>query len=85
MSTCSGQWRIILKTGPPEFGHNRFPSDSVADDANDARSDTMARRFTGTVNAPDFPTELDWLNTERPLTLADFSGKVLVLDFWTYC
>ena len=45
----------------------------------------MARRFTGTVNAPDFPMGLDWLNTERPLTLADFSGKVLVLDFWTYC
>ena len=34
---------------------------------------------------PIFPTGLDWLNTDRPLTLADFSGKVLVLDFWTYC
>ena len=45
----------------------------------------MPRRFTGTVNAPDFPAGLDWLNTERPLTLADFRGKVLVLDFWTYC
>ena len=45
----------------------------------------MPRRFTGTVNAPDFPTGLDWLNTDRPLTMADFKGKVLVLDFWTYC
>lgn len=45
----------------------------------------MPRRFTGTVNAPDFPVGLDWLNTDRPLTLADFNGKVLVLDFWTYC
>ncbi len=43
------------------------------------------RRFTGTVNAPDFPTGLDWLNTDRPLTIADFRGKLLVLDFWTYC
>ena len=45
----------------------------------------MPRRFTGAVNAPDFPVGLDWLNTDRPLTLSDFSGKVLVLDFWTYC
>ena len=45
----------------------------------------MPRRFTGTVNAPDFPAGLDWLNAERPLTLADFRGKVLILDFWTYC
>ncbi len=43
------------------------------------------RRFFGSVNAPDFPAELDWLNTERPLALSDFGGKVLILDFWTYC
>ena len=45
----------------------------------------MPRRFTGTVNAPDFPSGLDWLNTDRPLNMDDFKGKVLVLDFWTYC
>ena len=45
-----------MEQWPAEFGHNRFPGDSVADNANDARSNAMARRFTGTVNAPDFPT-----------------------------
>ena len=37
------------------------------------------------VRAPDFPANLDWLNTggRRP-TLADFRGKILFLDFWTY-
>ena len=43
------------------------------------------RRFAGTANAPEFPADLDWLNTDRPLTLAEFGGKVLILDFWTYC
>ena len=43
------------------------------------------RRFAGTVNAPDFPASLDWLNTDRSLQLADFNGKILILDFWTYC
>ena len=37
------------------------------------------------VRAPDFRPELEWINTGgRQLTLADFRGRVLVLDFWTY-
>ena len=37
------------------------------------------------VRAPDFPDTLDWVHTGgRRLTLADFRGKLLLLDFWTY-
>ena len=37
------------------------------------------------VRAPDFPDTLDWVHTDRRrLTLADFRGKLLLLDFWTY-
>jgi len=37
------------------------------------------------VRAPDFPDSLDWLHTGgRRLTLGDFRGKLLLLDFWTY-
>lgn len=37
------------------------------------------------VRAPEFPEGLDWIHTGgRPLTLADFRGKILLLDFWTY-
>ncbi len=32
----------------------------------------------------DFPAGLDWLNTERPLQLADLRGRIAILDFWTY-
>ncbi|HKO16268.1 MAG TPA: hypothetical protein VJU87_08510 [Gemmatimonadaceae bacterium] len=40
---------------------------------------------TATVRAPDFPAQLDWIHAGgRPRTLADFRGKLLVLDFWTY-
>lgn len=42
------------------------------------------RPFAGNVPAPDFPTGLDWLNVERPLTMADLRGKIVLLDFWTY-
>ena len=41
--------------------------------------------YAGKVNAPDFPDGMEWLNTERPVSLADLRGKVVVLDFWTYC
>jgi DNA-binding beta-propeller fold protein YncE len=40
--------------------------------------------FAGTTPAPEFPGGLDWLNTERPLSLAALRGKVVLLDFWTY-
>ena len=43
------------------------------------------RSFAGTVNAPDFPDGIEWLNANRPLAMADLRGKVIVLDFWTYC
>jgi len=36
-------------------------------------------------NAPSFPFELEWLNIEGKLQLSDLKGKIVILDFWTYC
>ena len=41
--------------------------------------------FAGKVNAPEFPQDLEWVNTDRPLTMAELRGKIVLLDFWTYC
>ncbi len=41
--------------------------------------------YEGKINAVEFPEGLEWINTARPLTLKDLRGKVVVLDFWTYC
>ncbi len=46
---------------------------------------TITSKYAGKVNAPDFPAGLDWLNTRSPLSLADLRGKLVILDFWTYC
>jgi thiol-disulfide isomerase/thioredoxin len=41
----------------------------------------------GTVQskAHDFPKGFTWLNIDRPLSLGDLKGHIIVLDFWTYC
>jgi thiol-disulfide isomerase/thioredoxin len=41
-------------------------------------------RYVGTVAAPPFPTDIDWLNVENPLTIEGLQGKIVLLDFWTY-
>ena len=43
------------------------------------------RSFVGSADAPDFPTGLEWLNCAVPIGLRDLSGKLVLLDFWTYC
>ncbi|WP_047150703.1 thioredoxin-like domain-containing protein [Aneurinibacillus tyrosinisolvens] len=37
------------------------------------------------MRAPEFPSHLQWLNTEYPLSLKELRGHVVLLDFWTYC
>ncbi|MGH2831002.1 MAG: hypothetical protein ACRDJM_11015 [Actinomycetota bacterium] len=37
------------------------------------------------VRAPALPEKAVWLNVERPLRPQDLQGKVVLLDFWTFC
>jgi DNA-binding beta-propeller fold protein YncE/peroxiredoxin len=39
----------------------------------------------GLAKAPDFTGASGWLNTDKPISIADLKGQVVVLDFWTYC
>src|SRR6185437_10096977 len=42
--------------------------------------------MTGIVRAPDFDQPgLAWFNVDAPLTLAALRGKLVILDFWTFC
>jgi DNA-binding beta-propeller fold protein YncE len=36
------------------------------------------------IKAPEFPSGLTWLNSQ-PLAIGQLRGKVVLLDFWTYC
>lgn len=37
------------------------------------------------IHAPDFTAAERWLNTDKPIRIADLRGQVVLLDFWTYC
>ncbi|MEO1286218.1 MAG: thioredoxin-like domain-containing protein [Chloroflexota bacterium] len=41
-------------------------------------------RYVGQIDSPAFPTGVDWLNVDAPLTLEGLQGKIVLLDFWTY-
>jgi thiol-disulfide isomerase/thioredoxin/sugar lactone lactonase YvrE len=37
------------------------------------------------VHAPELDGGIAWLNTDRPLSIRELRGAVILLDFWTYC
>lgn len=41
--------------------------------------------FRNRVRAPELNGGLGWLNTDHPLSLAGLRGRIVLLDFWTYC
>jgi DNA-binding beta-propeller fold protein YncE len=39
----------------------------------------------GRVRAPELRGAGGWINTDHPLSLRDLRGRVVLLDFWTFC
>lgn len=45
----------------------------------------IGMNYYGNITAPDFNKELEWLNSDKQYSIKDFRGKLILLDFWTYC
>ncbi|CAN0914071.1 Protein SUPPRESSOR OF QUENCHING 1, chloroplastic [Linum grandiflorum] len=79
-------WNVLFGVNSPSFekgdsaGMSRF---SRVQQFVKYISDVEARGSTTTV--PEFPSKLDWLNTAPLQFRRDLKGKVVLLDFWTYC
>lgn len=45
----------------------------------------LETQFETGPHAPEFDASTEWVNLEEPLTLKELKGKLVLLDFWTYC
>ena len=61
--------------------------DSAADDAPTTKDSTTAPEnpYPGRFPAPSLDGGSEWLNTAEEINIQDLRGKVVLLDFWTYC
>ncbi|CAH9080213.1 unnamed protein product [Cuscuta epithymum] len=77
-------WNFLFGVSSPPFGQSEDSSRTQRiEQLINYISDVETRKNATTV--PEFPAKLDWLNT-APLQLSrDLRGKVVLLDFWTYC
>nr|GMD47056.1 NHL repeat-containing protein 2 [Ipomoea batatas] len=75
---------LLFGVSSPPFGQNEDTASSQRiQQFINYISDVEGRKNATIV--PEFPSKLDWLNT-APLQLRrDLRGKVVLLDFWTYC
>lgn len=55
------------------------------DDAKTEKPDIGKNPFPGRFDAPSFDGGHGWLNTSGEIDIKDLRGKIVLLDFWTYC
>lgn len=65
-----------------DLGNSALPEPASPTPAAD--SSAAEPSFAGTIPAPEFPPQIEWLNAGRPLSMAELRGKIVLLDFWTY-
>ncbi len=57
-----------------------------ADDAKDSEAKaTTENPYPGRFPAPSLDGGVEWMNTRGEISLKELRGKVVILDFWTYC
>jgi thiol-disulfide isomerase/thioredoxin len=78
-------WRGGLFAGPRGLAAMQLPSDGNLPDPGPAGPGQGNQRPTTVIPAPELEGGVEWLNTGGPIRMKDLRGKVVLLDFWTYC
>ncbi|KFK22541.1 hypothetical protein AALP_AAs68488U000300 [Arabis alpina] len=77
-------WNALVGAKSPSFTQNQGERDfNRVQQFVDYIADLESKQTATAV--PEFPSKLDWLNTAPLQFRRDLKGKVVILDFWTYC
>ncbi|XP_022747672.1 protein SUPPRESSOR OF QUENCHING 1, chloroplastic isoform X1 [Durio zibethinus] len=77
-------WNMLFAAKSPFFEPNEGETRSARIRQFVNYISDLESRGTATF-VPEFPAKLDWLNTAPLQFQRDLQGKVVLLDFWTYC
>ncbi|KAG5232309.1 NHL repeat-containing protein [Salix suchowensis] len=91
-------WKAMQYASPKGVWNKLFGVDSPSFEQNETIGNLKSSRVKQFVKyisdietkgnvtiVPEFPGKLDWLNTSPLQFQRDLKGKVVLLDFWTYC
>jgi len=70
---------------PPVSAEKPGEDDSDSGPSDNAKPGKPTNPFPNRFKAPSLDGGVDWLNTSGEITLKDLRGKIVLLDFWTYC
>ncbi|SFJ55491.1 thioredoxin-like domain-containing protein [Planctomicrobium piriforme] len=76
-------WLAPSRSFPLLAEHPRTGNSPIA--AQPLAANQTENPFPGRFPAPSFDGGTEWLNTSGPISLQDLRGKIVILDFWTYC
>ncbi|CAN8241331.1 unnamed protein product [Cochlearia groenlandica] len=76
-------WNALVGAKSPSFTNQGEGRSNRVQQFVEYISDLESKK-TATI-VPEFPSKLDWLNTTPLQFRRDLKGKVVILDFWTYC
>ena len=75
---------LVATACTPSNSSEEAVEDTAEETVEETTTTVVGQSFAGTVDAPEFPEGLDWVNTAEPIALNDLKGKIVLLDFWTY-
>jgi DNA-binding beta-propeller fold protein YncE len=59
--------------------------DAAAGKTEKPKADDSENPFPNRHPAPELDGGVEWLNTSGPISVKDLRGKVVLIDFWTFC
>lgn len=63
----------------------RATAQDAAAKADKPKAEEIENPFPNRHPAPDFEGGVEWLNVGGPISVKDLRGKIVLIDFWTFC